>query len=112
MGFKVKGRVGDVAVPGAGAYLDNDVGGAAATGNGDVMMRFSPAFFAVEQMRQGASPEEACRRSLARIEAKGYRVPAALVALSKTGVFGAARIGEPPFPYAVKNAAIDEIRRI
>ena len=111
MGFKIKGRVGDVAVPGAGAYLDNDVGGVAATGNGDIMMRFSPAIVAVELMRQGASPTEACRRSLARIEAKGYRVPACLVALSKRGEFGAARLGEPPFPYAVKNEELDEVRR-
>ena len=27
---------------GAGSYVDNDVGGAAATGDGDVMMRFLP----------------------------------------------------------------------
>ncbi len=111
LGFKIKGRVGDVAVPGAGAYVDNDVGGVAATGNGDVMMRFAPAAHAVELMRQGLSPTAACVRALARIEAKGYRVPAALVALARSGAFGAARIGDPPFPYAVKNATIDEVRR-
>jgi N4-(beta-N-acetylglucosaminyl)-L-asparaginase len=110
-GFKLKGRVGDVAVPGAGAYVDNDVGGAAATGDGDIMMRFSPSIYAVELMRQGVSPAQACARSLARIPAKGYQVPACLIALSKRGEFGAARIGEPPFPYAVKNAQLDEIRQ-
>lgn len=35
-------RVSDSALVGAGAYVDNDVGGAAATGDGDVMMRFVP----------------------------------------------------------------------
>ena len=35
-------RVGDSPVAGAGAYVDNDVGGAAATGDGDIMMRFLP----------------------------------------------------------------------
>ena len=110
LGFKMKGRVGDVAIPGAGAYLDNDVGGVAATGDGDVMMRFSLASHAVELMRAGASPGEACARSLARIEAKGYRVPAALIALNKRGEFGAARIGAEPFPYAVRNEGVDEIR--
>ena len=35
-------RVGDSPVAGAGAYVDNDVGGCAATGDGDVMMRFLP----------------------------------------------------------------------
>lgn len=36
---KVAGRVGDSPVAGAGCYVDNDIGGAAATGDGDVMMR-------------------------------------------------------------------------
>lgn len=38
---------------GAGAYVDQDVGGATATGDGDVMMRFLPSYQAVEFMRQG-----------------------------------------------------------
>lgn len=37
---KIAGRVGDSPVAGAGCYVDNDVGGAAATGDGDVMMRY------------------------------------------------------------------------
>lgn len=40
----VYSRVGDSPVAGAGSYVDNDVGGAAATGDGDVMMRFLPRF--------------------------------------------------------------------
>jgi N4-(beta-N-acetylglucosaminyl)-L-asparaginase len=111
-GFKIKGRVGDVAVPGAGAYVDNDVGGVAATGDGDIMMRFAPSIFALELMRQGASPVEACSRSLARIPAKGYQVQACLIALAKNGAFGAARVGEPPFPHAIKNAQLDEVRQV
>lgn len=35
-------RVGDSPIPGAGAYADSDYGAACATGNGDIMMRFSP----------------------------------------------------------------------
>ena len=35
-------RVGDSPIMGAGAYVESDVGGAAATGDGDVMMRFLP----------------------------------------------------------------------
>lgn len=46
-------RVGDAAVPGAGAYVDSVVGGAAATGDGDVMMRFLPSFHAVQEMAKG-----------------------------------------------------------
>jgi isoaspartyl peptidase/L-asparaginase-like protein (Ntn-hydrolase superfamily) len=42
MTFKIPGRVGDAPIPGSGAYVDKDVGGCAATGDGDVMMRFLP----------------------------------------------------------------------
>ena len=36
-------RVADTAIPGAGGYVDNEIGAAACTGDGDVLMRFSPA---------------------------------------------------------------------
>lgn len=112
LAFKIKGRVGDVPIPGAGAYVDNDVGGVAATGNGDVMMRFGLALIAVELMRAGKTPVEACAASLRRVEAKGYKVQACLVALSKAGEFGAAKIGPGDFPYAIRNGAVDEVRSV
>lgn len=34
-------RVGDSPIPGSGAYADNTVGAAVATGDGDVMMRYT-----------------------------------------------------------------------
>ena len=37
-------RVGDSAIVGAGSYAMNGAGAAAATGNGDIMMRFLPSF--------------------------------------------------------------------
>ena len=37
-------RVGDSPIAGAGSYADSEVGGAAATGDGDVMMRFLPRY--------------------------------------------------------------------
>ena len=39
---KIPGRIGDSAVTGAGAYADGEVGAAAATGDGDLIMRFLP----------------------------------------------------------------------
>ena len=36
-------RVGDSPITGSGCYVEKGVGGAAATGDGDVMMRFLPA---------------------------------------------------------------------
>jgi N4-(beta-N-acetylglucosaminyl)-L-asparaginase len=41
---KVPGRVGDAAVPGAGAYAVTGIGACGATGDGDVMMRFLPCY--------------------------------------------------------------------
>ena len=112
LAWKIPGRVGDSPIVGAGAYCDNGVGGAAATGNGDVMMRFCPAFLAVELMREGASPAEACTRSLSRITKKGYKTQACLVAVNRKGEFGAAKIGRSEFPHAVRNADVDEVRKI
>jgi N4-(beta-N-acetylglucosaminyl)-L-asparaginase len=40
---KIPGRVGDAPIIGSGAYVDNDVGAACATGDGDIMMRFLPS---------------------------------------------------------------------
>uniref|UniRef100_A0A672N668 Aspartylglucosaminidase n=1 Tax=Sinocyclocheilus grahami TaxID=75366 RepID=A0A672N668_SINGR len=41
---KIPGRVGDSPVAGAWAYADSTAVGAAATGDGDIMMRFLPRF--------------------------------------------------------------------
>ena len=40
--FKIPGRIGDSPIAGAGAYADQEVGAAAGTGAGDIMMRFLP----------------------------------------------------------------------
>lgn len=42
--FPIGSRVGDSPIPGAGAYVDKDVGGAAGTGDGDVMLKFLPRY--------------------------------------------------------------------
>jgi N4-(beta-N-acetylglucosaminyl)-L-asparaginase len=110
LAWKIAGRVGDSPIVGSGAYCDNDIGGAAATGNGDVMMRFCPALVAVELMRAGKSPSEACAASLARIAAKGYKVGGALVAITKKGEVGFAQLNYPDFQYAVRNGTVDEVR--
>jgi isoaspartyl peptidase/L-asparaginase-like protein (Ntn-hydrolase superfamily) len=110
--FKRPGRVGDSPIIGAGAYCDNDVGGAGATGNGDVMLRYCLTFLTVELMRQGLSPQQACEGALRRIVAKGQVDEAAIVALNKKGEFGAAKLGPKDFPHAVWNAQTDELRVI
>ena len=42
MSVSASRRVGDSPIIGSGAYADNEAGAAAATGDGDLMMRFLP----------------------------------------------------------------------
>ena len=107
---KLPGRVGDSPIAGAGAYCDNDVGAAIATGNGDVMMRFLPTYHTVELMREGATPTEASRAAIDRIVAKGYHFDGGIIALAKDGRHGAAKAGweEENFRYAVRSQARSE----
>jgi isoaspartyl peptidase/L-asparaginase-like protein (Ntn-hydrolase superfamily) len=109
--FKEPGRVGDSPLVGAGAYCDGRVGGAAATGDGDVLLRFCPSFATVEAMRSGRSPQGACEQVLERMLDAGVRPEAALIALDRDGRFGAAVIGRDDFPHAIWSPELDELRR-
>jgi N4-(beta-N-acetylglucosaminyl)-L-asparaginase len=70
LAFKMRGRVGDSAVIGAGLYVDNAVGSCGSTGRGEANLRNVSSFGAVELMRQGASPAEAGLEMLRRIVAQ------------------------------------------
>jgi isoaspartyl peptidase/L-asparaginase-like protein (Ntn-hydrolase superfamily) len=48
--------------------VDGTVGAACATGWGEAVMRVAGSHLAVETMRQGASPQAACRRVVERID--------------------------------------------
>ncbi|KAH8348854.1 hypothetical protein KR084_011855 [Drosophila pseudotakahashii] len=50
----IPGRVGYAPISGSGAYADNEVGAAVATGNGDIPMRFLPSLLAVEAKMESA----------------------------------------------------------
>jgi len=93
MNHKVPGRVADTALIGAGGYIDNDVGGCGATGDGDIMMRFVPCYQAVESMRLGLSPNAAAEDALRRIGKYYPDFKGALVTLNKAGVVGGAGWG-------------------
>jgi len=67
MPFKMNGRVGDSPIIGAGLYVDNEVGGATATGLGELVMRTVGSFLVVELMRNGRSPQQACQEAVMRI---------------------------------------------
>ncbi|MEM6709927.1 MAG: N(4)-(beta-N-acetylglucosaminyl)-L-asparaginase [Pseudomonadota bacterium] len=105
--FKIPGRVGDSPIPGAGAYGDQAVGGAVATGNGDVMMRFLPCYHTVELMRSGLSPQAAAEAAIKRITDRGYKFGGGIAAMSMDGRHGAASAGweDSGFSYSVQSAA-------
>lgn len=105
--FKIPGRVGDSPIPGAGAYGDQAVGGAVATGNGDVMMRFLPTYHTVELMRQGMPPDIAAATALKRITDKGYKFGGGIAAIAIDGTHGGAQVGwdDAGFSYSVRSAS-------
>ncbi|XP_069049014.1 N(4)-(beta-N-acetylglucosaminyl)-L-asparaginase [Lepisosteus oculatus] len=107
---KIPGRVGDSPIAGAGAYADSTVGGAVATGNGDIMMRFLPSFFAVELMRQGMNPAAACETAIARIKEHVPCFFGALICANATGGYGAAcnKVqGFSQFPFMIYNSELN-----
>ncbi len=106
MAYKIHGRVGDSPVIGAGLYVDNEVGAATATGVGEEVIRIVGAHLIVELMRQGYSPEAACKEGVERIikrnPAKAKEIQVGFLALNKKGEFGAYCL-QKGFTYAVRN---------
>jgi N4-(beta-N-acetylglucosaminyl)-L-asparaginase len=106
MAWKLRGRVGDSPIIGAGLYVDNEVGGATSTGVGEEVIRNCGSFLVVELMRQGRSPQAACEEAVARIL---KRKPAAkdlqvgFLAINKRGEVGAWAI-QSGFSYALCDA--------
>lgn len=67
LAFKMHGRVGDSPVIGAGMFVDNEIGGACATGLGEFVLKTLGSFLVVELMRQGRTPQAACEEAIGRI---------------------------------------------
>ncbi|MGV3761158.1 N(4)-(beta-N-acetylglucosaminyl)-L-asparaginase [Parapedobacter sp.] len=107
MAFKMRGRVGDSPIIGAGLYVDNEVGGATATGVGEEVIRTVGSFLVVELMRQGLSPRDACREAVERIIKKkpetAKKIQVGFLALNKNGEYGAFSL-QKGFSYAVCDA--------
>ncbi len=103
LAFKMRGRVGDSPLIGSGLYVDNEVGAATATGHGEEIIRVSGSHLVVELMRQGKSPEEACREAVLRIIRNNDDVSelqCGFLAINKAGEYGAFAIREG-FNFAV-----------
>ena len=106
MGFKMRGRVGDSPIIGAGLFVDNEVGACVATGQGEDVIRISGSHAIVELMRQGLSPQAACKKAIERIikikKDKAKDIQVAFIALNKKGAVGAFAI-QKKFNYALRN---------
>lgn len=92
LAYKMRGRVGDSPIIGAGLFVDNEVGAATATGVGEEVIRIVGCHLVVELMRQGNSPQEACRLAVERIikknPARAKEVQVGFLALNKRGEYG------------------------
>ena len=111
LAFKMNGRVGDSPIIGAGMFVDNEIGGACATGQGELVMKTLGSFLIVELMRQGMSPEKACREAVYRIlkknpELKSGGSQVGYAALNINGEYGGYAI-EPGYTIAVSEKEKD-----
>jgi len=108
LAYKMHGRIGDSPIIGAGLYVDNEIGAATSTGVGEEVIRIVGCHLVVELMRQGNSPEDACRLAVERIvkknPAKAKEVQVGFLALNKNGDYGAYCL-QKGFNYAVYDAS-------
>ena len=70
LAYKMAGRVGDSPIIGSGLFVDNEIGAAVATGLGEEVVKTVGSFLIVELMRQGKTPQEACKEAIRRIVSK------------------------------------------
>ena len=106
MAFKVHGRVGDSPIIGAGLFVDNEIGAATSSGVGEEVIRICGTHLVVEFMRQGYSPEQACKKAVQRIvkrdPIKAKSIQVGFLAMNKKGQYGAYAI-QKGFVYSVKS---------
>jgi N4-(beta-N-acetylglucosaminyl)-L-asparaginase len=110
-GFKMRGRVGDSPLVGAGLFVDNEVGAAVATGQGEEVIRIAGCHLVVEFMRQGDAPEQACKKAIERlIHKRGVErlkdLQVCFIALNKNGEYGGYAL-QKGFDFAVYNNSVN-----
>lgn len=106
MAFKLHGRVGDSPIIGAGLFVDNEIGAATSSGTGEEVIRICGTHLVVEFMRQGHSPELACKKAVERIvkrdKEKAKTLQVGFLAVNKKGQYGAYAI-QKGFVFSVKS---------
>ncbi|MEI8052291.1 MAG: N(4)-(beta-N-acetylglucosaminyl)-L-asparaginase [Bacteroidota bacterium] len=112
MAYKIHGRVGDSPIIGAGLFVDNEVGAATSSGVGEEVIRICGTHTVVEYMRNGLSPEQACKKACERIikrdPEKAKTLQVGFLAMNKKGEYGAYAI-QKGFVYSVKSNTENKI---
>ena len=112
--YKMHGRVGDSPIIGAGLFVDNEIGSAAATGLGEEIIKTTGSFLVVELMRQGYSPIDACKEALDRVIKSHNGKPdfqIGYIALRKDGKVGAACL-KWEFEYAIARREENKLYKV
>lgn len=111
MAYKMHGRVGDSPIIGAGLFVDNEVGAACATGIGEAVVRVAGSAIVVELMRNGLTPNEACKEAVLRVIKKHKDLTdlqVGFLALDKFGNAGGYSV-YAGFNYALRTNENDEM---
>eukprot|EP01090_Pellita_catalonica_P017022 TRINITY_DN5048_c0_g1_i1.p1 TRINITY_DN5048_c0_g1~~TRINITY_DN5048_c0_g1_i1.p1 ORF type:complete len:407 (-),score=56.61 TRINITY_DN5048_c0_g1_i1:46-1266(-) len=104
LAFRIPGRLGSSSIAGAGAYCDQDIGaGAVATGDGDVILRYSLSFNVVQLIKEGHHPNYACSMALGPIALHYPDAKVVIIAVAKHGTYGGAFIGYDSVPFTLRN---------
>ena len=113
--MKEPGRVGDTPIVGSGFYCDANIGGAAATGLGEEIMRGCLSYAAVSYMCQGKDAQSAAqlavsmfRNRLAGMDESPEEI--SLITMDASGNTGAASTLES-FPFSVGDALYEATYR-
>lgn len=109
--YKLPGRLGDSPIIGSGLFVDQEVGGAVATGLGESIIRIAGSHAVVELMRQGKSPEQACKEIVERLIRKHKDMTGlqcAFIAINTKGEVGGFSVYNG-FNYALKTKDRDEL---
>ena len=112
--YKMHGRVGDSPIIGAGLFVDNEVGCAAATGLGEEVIKTTGSFLVVELMRQGYDSTKACEEALNRVIKAHNGNPdfqIGYIALRKDGEIGSACL-KWSFEYALARGGENKLHKI
>lgn len=93
--MKKEGRIGDSPLSGSGFYCDSEIGGAAATGLGEDLMKGCLSYEIVRLMSEGFTPQDAANKALFDFDEKlkrrkGKAGAMSLVCMNDKGEWGVA----------------------